>query len=160
MSKYYGDRWTWKQQRFQEWLALPKSDRPEGFQHQYQVAEALGVHFNTLVNWKRLPGFWEAVYSNSRSIIGMDIPEILASMSHQAKTGSVSAAKLCLQVLEVLKEEQTHKIEYTEPLTVILSPNQELPKSQESPKSIPSSVESDEEPDQRGLEIVYQEKKE
>lgn len=115
------DDFNWKQQRFQEWLALPHDQRPENFKTQQQVAAALAVHPHTLTMWKRKPGFWDAVYQDARAIVGGELPQIISAMVKEAKQGSVSAAKLCLQVLEVFKEEQTHKIEYVEPLTVVLN---------------------------------------
>jgi hypothetical protein len=136
---------NWKQQRFQEWLALPRDKRPPNFQTQQQVAEALAVHPHTLTMWKRQPGFWDVVYEDARAIVGGELPQIISAMVEKAEQGSVSAAKLCLQVLEVLKEETTHRIEYVEPLTVIL----DAPKysSQRPSESLPGPTHNNSLPD-------------
>ena len=95
-----------------------------------EVADLLRISPTTLSKWKKLPGFWEEVYSEAKAIIGDAIPEILASMVREANRGNVSAAKLCLQTMGLLEERSGVKIDMGEPLVIVMNNSKSLPMPQ------------------------------
>lgn len=110
---------TWKQRRFAQWISLPKSKRPPDCQTQKQFSELLGVSEYTLLHWKRLPEFWDLVYKEAQEIIGDKIPAILEAIATEALAGSMTAAKLALEVLGLMEPSKI-SVKVEEPLTVIL----------------------------------------
>lgn len=53
-------RWSKEQIFFMKWLNLHPSERAKNLPDQKAVAEAMGLHYNTLTNWRKLPGWKEA----------------------------------------------------------------------------------------------------
>lgn len=141
--------WSLKQQKYQLWLATPRSCRPKDLRTYKAVAERLGVGRTTLREWEVAPGWWEEVYSQARSIIGKDLGSILNSMVTEAINGSVPAAKLCLEALGVHVEEIKHRHTLeSDRLVIIMHPNALPPTSPSLPSPTNQTNQTiDDEPD-------------
>lgn len=120
------DRWTWRQRKFMEWVALPKKRRPERAKTQSELAKILGVTPATLTSWKTYPGFWEEVRKEAQWLIGDSLGEIYEAMVKEAVAGSVPAAKLCLQCLGLFEEKAPTAPETFEPLVLIMNDNRSV----------------------------------
>lgn len=84
---------------FQAWLALPASAREP--RSQQALAHQLEVDESTLSDWKRKPGFHEAVYRLARErIMGALVP-VLEAQVKEAKKGSLPHAQWLFAVLGV-----------------------------------------------------------
>lgn len=81
------DNFTPDQLEFLEWLALPKRLRQPKTQKAF--AKKIGVHQDTLTDWKRLPNFLDRVVSRSRDLVRQAIPDVLDAVIQQAVTGSI-----------------------------------------------------------------------
>ena len=112
--------WTWKQRRFQEWIAVPAKHRPDHLKNDEAFAKEFNVGKSRLNQWKMIPGFWDETYRYAKSIVGDSMGQILESMVNEATMGSVQAAKLCLQILEVFHEKVDVNNTYEEPLEIML----------------------------------------
>ena len=122
--------WTMQQQQYQEWLALPSTLRPVSLKSKEQVAKQLETDKDTLVRWEFEPNFWDEVFSRARAIIGHELGSILMAMVTEAKSGSVQAAKLCLEALGVHSDSLSLKHEFQdEQLMLLLHPD--TPKAEE-----------------------------
>ena len=82
-------RWTPDQLKFQAWLALPSSARSPKTQR--QLATQLEVHEVTLSEWKRLPGWNEAVYDLAMEVIRGELTPILHAHAKLARKNLDSA---------------------------------------------------------------------
>lgn len=89
------------QEKYQLWLGTPRAVRPKAYRTEELFAEAFDVPVRTLRMWEGLPGWWDGVFSAARSVVGHELVDILLAMVKRAKAGSVPAAKLCLQTLDV-----------------------------------------------------------
>ena len=94
--------WTVEQLRFQEWLALPKRLREPKTQR--ELAKVIGVGEDTLSDWKRFDGFVDAVNVIARRYLKESMPAILDAIATKATKGDMPAAKLALQVTDMLQE--------------------------------------------------------
>lgn len=83
------NEWTPDQLKLQAWLALPSAERSP--KSQRDLARQLQHDPATLSDWKRLPGFHEAVYAMVLSEIKSDLGPILRSHAKRAKTNLDSA---------------------------------------------------------------------
>ena len=92
--------WTTTQMLFIEWMALPNEERPDDVRTQRAFAKAHGVHENTLVSWKKIPGFTDAVYNLGLAYLGGEVGQFLLALSRKAKKEDVPAIKLALEVLQ------------------------------------------------------------
>lgn len=91
-----GKKWTPDQLKFQAWLALPASARSPKTQR--ELARQLEYHEITLTEWKRLPGWHDAVYALAiTEIIGELVP-VLHAQVKQAKDGSLPHAQWVFDV--------------------------------------------------------------
>lgn len=84
-----GKTWTPDQLKFQAWLALPTSARQP--KTQKQLAALLEVHEVTLSEWKRLPGFHDAVYDLAMEEIKGELVPVLHAQARLALTNLDSA---------------------------------------------------------------------
>ena len=107
-------RWTFRQRRFQELLAVSAENRPEGCQNDEEIAETLGINLMTLRGWTLQPGWWESVSDIAAVHIGRYLYAIYEAMVKQAVTGSVQAAKFCLDVLGLTSKELTLNVKHYE----------------------------------------------
>jgi len=107
-------RWTYRQRRYQELLTVPESERPEDCDTDSGIAKTLGVALSTLKGWKLEPGWWESVSDIASAYIGERLAEIYEAMVKQALTGSVQAAKFCLDVLGLTNRELTLNVKHYE----------------------------------------------
>ena len=62
-----------------------------------QVADATGVHLNTIKRWRTNPEFVDAIYDTYMVHFGSELPSVLQSMINQAKAGNVQAGRLVLE---------------------------------------------------------------
>jgi len=128
--------WTFRQRRYQELLTVPEDSRPEGFQTDAEIAEALKINLITLKGWLLEPGFWEAVSDIASIYIGRHLMGIYESMVRQAENGSVQAAKFCIALLGLENRELTLNVKhYEDDRLVVFLPAEKgpLPKMIETP---------------------------
>ena len=131
--------WTIKQSKYQLWLAAPRAARPKDLRSRQAVAKRLGVTTPTLRRWEVEPGWWDSVFAQARAIVGRELGSILRAMVIQARGGSVTAAKLCLEVLGVHHTKVQHEIDMrSDQLIVVLHPDA-LPPGQH-PAQLPRSA--------------------
>lgn len=83
------ENFTADQLRFIEWLALPKAEKKAKTQAAF--AKEIGVHQDTLTDWKKLDGFMDLVVQRSRDLIKHAIPDTIAALVRSAKKGSIPA---------------------------------------------------------------------
>ena len=62
-----------------------------------EVANACGIHLNTVCRWRTNPEFVDAIYDTYMVHFGSELPAVLQSMINQAKAGNVQAARLVLE---------------------------------------------------------------
>ena len=62
-----------------------------------EVSLALGVHENTILNWRKNALFNEAIYDRFVEITGDRLPLVILSMFREAEGGNVQAARLILE---------------------------------------------------------------
>lgn len=99
--------WTVDQLRFQLWLATPGPDRKPGSQR--LLARELGVHYVTLSEWKRLPGWGDAVYALAEQQLRNELTPILEAQVRQAKRGSLPHAQWCFELAGLWSPKQRHE---------------------------------------------------
>lgn len=88
--------WTPDQLKFQAWLALPSAAREP--KSQRQLARQLEHDPATLSDWKRLPGFADAVYDLAMEVIKGDLVPVLHAQVKQALDGSLPHAQWVFEV--------------------------------------------------------------
>jgi hypothetical protein len=88
--------WHANQERFIAWLALPSAQRQPKTQR--ALAAELGVDEATLSDWKRLPGFIDAVNALARELVKHDIAEVLGVIRREAKKGSLPYVNMVLSM--------------------------------------------------------------
>ena len=110
--------WSWKGgspekranvERFIEWTLTPEALRDPPSKQ--KLADAMGVHINTLRNYQREPAFQRQVTERARAIARVDrLPAILDSLFVQASDPtsgrSVSAARLLLDFMMTAEDKQ------------------------------------------------------
>lgn len=88
--------WTPDQLKFQAWLALPSSERNP--KQQKDLARQLEHDPATLSDWKRLPGFADAVYDMAMEVVKGDLVPVLHAQVKEAKKGSLPHAQWLFEV--------------------------------------------------------------
>lgn len=88
--------WTPDQLKFQAWLAVPPALREP--RSQQALAAQLEVHEVTLVNWKKLPGWGDAVYRLAFERLRGELVPVLGAQIAQAKKGSLPHAQWLFQL--------------------------------------------------------------
>lgn len=88
------ETWTPDQQRFIAWLAFPKAQRVP--RTQQELAGKIGVHQDTLTDWKHLPGFMDAVNTLARELVKHDVAEVLGVIRSRAKKGELPFVNMLL----------------------------------------------------------------
>lgn len=83
--------WSPDQLAFQAWLALPSAARNP--RSQRALAAMLEIREMTLSEWKRLPGFHDAVYDLAMQHLAGDLVPVLHAMVAEAKQGSLPHAQ-------------------------------------------------------------------
>jgi hypothetical protein len=83
--------WTSDQLHFQAWLALPAASRDP--RSQRQLAAMLEVHESTLSDWKKLPGFGDAVFDLAHTHLVHELVPVLHAQVKAAKNGSLPHAQ-------------------------------------------------------------------
>ena len=132
--------WTIQQQKYMLWLAAPKYARPKALRSRRALAERLGVSTATLRRWETELGWWDEVFQQARGIIGRRLASILAAMATEAEKGSVSAAKLCLEVLGVHHMKIQHEVDMRgDQLVIILHPDA-IPSLPQAQAQLPQSI--------------------
>lgn len=102
------DKWSAKQSKFIEWLALPKQERqPETVE---LLAEQLDVNPATLWRWKKLDGFQAAVNDLARGSVQSRLPEVYGALLREAEKGSFQHIKLTLELSGDYVERSEQKI--------------------------------------------------
>jgi hypothetical protein len=100
--------WSPDQIAFQAWLALPPVVRVP--RQQRQLALLLEVHESTLSDWKRLPGFGDAVYALALRHVVSELVPVLHAQVRQAKRGSLPHAQWLAEITG--KWSPKHRLEH------------------------------------------------
>ncbi len=108
--------WTPAQAQFQTWLSLPKRLRRPRTQR--DLAERLGVTEATLDEWKRLPGFQDAVNAGIAALTVGEVADVVAALVRQARQGSKSHAELLLTIAGLVRKRVEHSGEGGGPVMV------------------------------------------
>lgn len=88
------EKWSATQLRFIAWLALPKAQRmPKTHQ---LLAQQIGVHQDTLTDWKRMPGFMDDVNTLARELVKHDIADVLGVIRREAKRANLPYVNMVL----------------------------------------------------------------
>lgn len=88
--------WTPAQQQFIAWLALPRAERQP--KTQKQLAAQFGYGEQTMCEWKRLPGFADAVNALAKAYVKDDVPEVLAVIRREAKKANLPYVNMVLSM--------------------------------------------------------------
>ena len=64
---------------------------------QKQIAEQLGIPYETLKTWRRNPDYMDAIYNRYMVEFGSELPAVLKAMVREAKSGNVQAGRLVLE---------------------------------------------------------------
>ena len=98
------EAWTSAQIAVIHWLTLPEEARNPRTQR--ELAEQLAYHENTISEWKRLPGFGQAVMAAKRAMISADdVTKVLDALVRKAtRPGAedVAAARAVLEYVGLL----------------------------------------------------------
>ena len=87
--------------RFVEWMATPKHLRVPD--HQKDFAEEIGVHQDTLTDWKRHPQFFLLVQAKVLAAVQEYVPDAINALCERASfEGKPGQVKLLLQLAGVL----------------------------------------------------------
>lgn len=90
------------QLRVMAWLALPRAERRP--RTQKALAAELGYSEFTLSEWKRLPGFADAVNQLAKIYVKDDVPDVLAVIRREAKKGSLPYVNMVLSMAGLASE--------------------------------------------------------
>ena len=91
-------QWTPDQLEFMLWLAMPEYQRKPRMQRAQAVK--LGLSEPTLSNWKRLPGFSDAVIALTREFVkSSELAQILYAQVRKAKKGDTQAARFVFEAV-------------------------------------------------------------
>lgn len=86
------------------WLAQPEHKRVPRMQR--DIALKLGLAEPTISNWKRLPGFGDAVLDLARELIrSSDLAQILYAQIRKAKKGDTPAARFVFEAAGAMPKE-------------------------------------------------------
>ncbi len=91
------------QQRFVEWLALPKVERHPHTQELF--AKELGVNEKTLRRWKKDLGLDTLAADLARENLITHAADFYGALARQAKLGSLGHLKMAFELLEHYTEE-------------------------------------------------------
>lgn len=81
-----------------QWAAISFLAQPNnGGKTLQQVADEIGVHRNTLTNWRKRPDFQAALKAEIVSATHPRLPEVFDAVVKNAINGSAAMAKLLLQ---------------------------------------------------------------
>lgn len=89
-------------------IALPPEQQKEmtGCETQKQFAAKIGVHQDSLVDWKKKPEFWDDVSRVRKEIFKEYISEVVYALKKTAvKTGAASEVKVFLEYAGELKKD-------------------------------------------------------
>lgn len=98
--------WSPDQIKFQAWLAVPPSARSP--RSQKELAHQLERDPATLSDWKKLPGWAQAVYQLAREHLDIDLPAILHAQIRAAKDGSLPHAMWLFELAGVWAPRSRH----------------------------------------------------
>ena len=62
-----------------------------------EIATSLGVHENTVLNWRKIAAFNDAIYERFVEVTGDRLPKVVLAMFREAEGGNVQAARLILE---------------------------------------------------------------
>lgn len=102
MNPNESEKWSANQQQFMAWLALPSAQRKPRTQKLF--AEQIGVHQDTLTDWKKLPGFMDAVNALARELVKHDVAEVLGKIRAEAKKGNLPFVNMVLTMAGMIKD--------------------------------------------------------
>jgi hypothetical protein len=100
--------WSADQLLFQRWLATPSHQRQP--RQQQQLARQLGHDPATLSDWKKIPGWGEAVYELGQCELANELVPILQAQVREAKKGSLAHAQWCFELAGVWSPKQKHEL--------------------------------------------------
>lgn len=103
--------------QFVRWIATPEPFRE--IKNQGDFAESIGVHQDTLTDWKKRDGFWGAVKEEISRFGRERTPNVIAALyKNILQKGGAPESKLWLQYVEGWREEQGLLVQPDGELTV------------------------------------------
>jgi hypothetical protein len=88
--------WTADQMKVQAWFSLPPALREP--RSQRALAAQLEIHEVTISDWKKLPGWGEAVYALAFERLRGELVPVLGAQIAEAKKGSLPHAQWLFQL--------------------------------------------------------------
>ena len=76
-----------------------------------KIAKDLGIHLNTVLNYKADPKVIDMIYDRFMEVAGIHLPEILLAQIEEAKRGNTKAAELILKNFCKLQDTLVLKVE-------------------------------------------------
>ena len=76
-----------------------------------KIAKDLGIHLNTVLNYKADPNVIDMIYDRFMEVAGIHLPEILLAQIEEAKRGNTKAAELILKHFGKLQDTLVLKVE-------------------------------------------------
>ncbi|MDP4550869.1 phBC6A51 family helix-turn-helix protein [Alkalihalobacillus macyae] len=81
-----------------QWTAISYLAQPNrGGKELQEIADEIGIHRNTLTNWRKKPDFQAALKGEIVSNTHSRLPEVFGAMADHAIKGNAAMAKLILQ---------------------------------------------------------------
>ena len=99
--------WSPDQLKFQAWLAVPSAAREP--RSQKELAAQLEVREMTLSDWKKLPGWGDAVYALALERVLGDLVPVLHAQVAAAKKGSLPHAQWLFELCGKWSPKERHE---------------------------------------------------
>jgi hypothetical protein len=103
-----------KQLKYIQFLARNSTTKSGEKRTKEQFAEAIGIHWTTLYDWQRLPGFAQALFEETLKFNAKHLPAIvqaqIAAAGKKGKGGDTQAFMAIMRQYELLKSD---KVDHT-----------------------------------------------
>jgi hypothetical protein len=114
--------------KYRTFLSVPMSVRPSAMQTVKQFANHFNIQPSLLRQWEAEPAFWDEVFSESRSVLGRAMADIMEALVARAKGGNVNAIKLSLEVLGVHHDKlEVQQTRANDQIIMVLPAGMEIP---------------------------------
>jgi len=119
------------EEKYRIWLGTPQRMRPAKLTTRRQFAKEFEVDLETLDLWQVQPHFWDDVFAQARSVIGLEMSAVMEALLERATDGSVQAIKLCLDLLGVHSDSLELKHSFDNDQLVLVYGDKEIPTKEE-----------------------------